>query len=736
MPLRHFTTPPVEATARTNPGLAPELVEKSARSSRVKPSETKMEIGSNAEKPKRRFLPQPVETSTRSNRVADKIDSEKTDCEPVDDKPKRRFLPQPVETSTRSNRADHKQEFPTPDEKPKRRFLPQPVETSTRSHRGNGKHEEQGRPTRDEKPKPRFLPQLVETSVRNSKVALGPAGEPTPAQSRTLAEDNDKEIPTPRRRFAPELIETSKRSKRAGDTRPATLPTDKTDITPGTDHIYAPKKKLRRPRPFPTPPANTPSCSTVDVPQIPPQLPRRQGSMRPHTNTRRSTRQDSFQPALEPIISVENSEDDDGDTTEGEDDGSSTPSLVGSFGSSDDSIMRLQLARTRESCDDRFSGYLLALAAKAAEKQIREQALAAFPNSDYHEIVEHFYNRDSEGDSDDGEVVGIGMSSDDETQHVERVRRRSSDGSGWAADEMQRHQEKLQQQRTNDIHEKVAAQANSSTFNDPFWTNGMTSKQAEVAVGGTKTGIGRVKEVDRMRNAASPPMLGADLKFRLCPSPKATKFETDQRMDVMPNRRDDGGGLWGGYCVADTEAQFLTPLAHRPDMITTPTVERQDPFATAFGVERPPSRPGSSRSSKGVQMLAGIEERLKAQAESSKLEAAFEEEFDDSFVTQVYNYLSLGYPALARSYDEELSKISKISTEELRRDDAQLTAKGHVGIQNGPDKMSTVLNGRCARWKALNVYIREWARQHPVIEGDAEGPGAWGVRARRGSWAI
>jgi hypothetical protein len=71
--------------------------------------------------------------------------------------------------------------------------------------------------------------------------------------------------------------------------------------------------------------------------------------------------------------------------------------------------MRLQLARTRESCDDRFSGYLLALAAKAAEKQLREQALAAFPNESMHEIVEHFYDREVEGASDEDSIEGIGL---------------------------------------------------------------------------------------------------------------------------------------------------------------------------------------------------------------------------------------------------------------------------------------------------------------------------------------
>ena len=158
--------------------------------------------------------------------------------------------------------------------------------------------------------------------------------------------------------------------------------------------------------------------------------------MRPHPNTRRSTRQNSFQPELEAIASDEEEPDlEDGYEDEG------TPSLSGSLGSSEDSMMRLQLARTRESCDDRFSGYLLALAAKAAEKQLREQALAAFPNESMHEIVEHFYDREIEGASDEESVEGVGLLVLNDPK-LENIRRKSTE-VGWAAKEMQQHQENV-----------------------------------------------------------------------------------------------------------------------------------------------------------------------------------------------------------------------------------------------------------------------------------------------------
>jgi hypothetical protein len=508
-----------------------------------------------------------------------------------------------------------------------------------------------------------------------------------------------------------------------------------TDITPGVPNIYTRQKRKSRPPVVPVPLDNAPNSSSLDIlsNQIPPLPPRRQGSMRPHPNTRRSTRQDSFQPELDAIPSVENSDED-----SAYDDEEDVPSLSGSLGSSEDSMMRLQLARTRESCDERFSGYLLALAAKAAEKQLREQALAAFPNESMHQIVEHFYDREIEGTSDgEDSVEGVGLLVDD--HEVTTIRRKSTE-IGWAAKEMREHQEKLNRMREEETNQKIANEATKPTFKDPFWTNGMTVKNTAFArAQGQQNGHAQKEaELDRMRSAASPPMLGGDLKFRMCPSPKATKFESDQRIDVQPKRAEDGGGLWGGYCVADEPGLYLSPSAKGPQLIQTPHGEREDPFSSAFATEIP----GGARSPRkhdegGVRMLAGLDERLKAEAAKSKLEEALQQEFDDSFVTQVYNYLSLGYPSLARQYDEELARISRISAEELSQDDSKKTAKGYIGLSDSTNGSHTKSEGhKDARWKALRVYILEWARQHPSMSNGAASPSAWGVRARRGSWAI
>jgi hypothetical protein len=113
---------------------------------------------------------------------------------------------------------------------------------------------------------------------------------------------------------------------------------------------------------------------------------------------------------------------------------------------------------------------------------------------------------------------------------------------------------------------------------------------------------------------------------------------------------------------------------------------------------------------------------------------SMEDEFHDGFVTQIYNYLSLGYPCIARYYDYELSKISGIAVQDLRRDDLHTDARGYVvAMESDP-------NTACTRWRALRRYIREWARQQPSMAEDDTGHDtgfeSWGMLERRGSWAI
>lgn len=100
-------------------------------------------------------------------------------------------------------------------------------------------------------------------------------------------------------------------------------------------------------------------------------------------------------------------------------------------------------------------------------------------------------------------------------------------------------------------------------------------------------------------------------------------------------------------------------------------------------------------------------------------------------MTQVYNYLSLGYPTIGRMFDEELSKISHIPVAELRQDDHLPSARGYIRF--GEDRTDPdIKEETCMRWRALRIYVKEWARQHPNMASETAGTG---TAVRRGSWA-
>ena len=133
----------------------------------------------------------------------------------------RRFSPTPVETTV----------------KKVRRFAVEPVETTTRSSKKEDvqKTEDAAVERKDVVAKRKFLPEPVETTFKSSKQVANalPTPEPTPVS--IPQSPPAEETPKPRRKFVPELIETTKRSKRAGDSRPATLPTDKVN---GSISVY------------------------------------------------------------------------------------------------------------------------------------------------------------------------------------------------------------------------------------------------------------------------------------------------------------------------------------------------------------------------------------------------------------------------------------------------------------------------------------------------------------------
>ncbi|KAM0275817.1 hypothetical protein ACHAQH_007362 [Verticillium albo-atrum] len=627
-------------------------------------------------------------------------------------------------------------------------------------------------------PRRRFAPVPIETtfqSVRSQTPKTQPGGhmeELTPEPSPREQSPDVAVFQPGKRRFAPQLIETSRRTRRVGDTGPATKPADKTDITPYTNHIYVQRNKSRR-------------------------KPRDQSS---HNQT------------------------------------------------------VLHKGARRESEDENAGNYVLEWAAKEAERQMHEDALAAFPNSRAREGgAAHFYFRESSGDDTMSSSTSPAPPGEQQPKALHgrqhrAVRRKSSDLGYWHK-HMQEHAEKVAAERGDTVHDGDAdldqdgdVDMDDSELDnmvlesppDPMWTTNTRKRSqpgargpigetymplmsstttalqetrlANVGPAGPSTSspavrpvgephmplvppssrpahlpfvkpsqilpetgfrnvagrfvarpFGRVAQEDanfnRMRSAASPPMLGKELTFRRCPSPKLTKLEPNhpfKEVEFMEETNRDatgGGGLWRGYCYKDSrnstnivQAELQPPTVMRTPMPSTPG----DPFAQAFGrgsisdepessthssSPAPPEHRLRSGEAKGLHMLHGLEDKLKREKANAEKEERINNEFGDAFITQVYNYLSLGYPAMARNFDEELSKFSKVSIADLRAEDANQMAHGHV-----VEEAQVPGDQRCPRWRALKVYILEWAHQHPNL--DTLDPLAWGVRERRGSWAI
>ncbi|KAJ6016692.1 hypothetical protein N7451_000071 [Penicillium sp. IBT 35674x] len=337
----------------------------------------------------------------------------------------------------------------------------------------------------------------------------------------------------------------------------------------------------------------------------------------------------------------------------------------------------------RESYDGEFSDYLLSLAARSAQKQLKEQALAAFPNEQVYEPVDHFAIDEDESDSEDQKFMYP-------SKHHLKSRRQSSADLSWELEYMRQHKEEAEQ--------RLRAMGTSGK-----------PKSAPTEPQPEPKNLG-----------PSPPMLGGDIVLPWSLSPDGTLCEgTSTKNDPQAaedrctgcgglwceESQGDGGrkaGLWMGTC---RKADGPERESHLVSGIMTPMTQDYEAELNPSPRPNPP--------------------RAKMIKEDS------DDEFHDGFVTQIYNYLSLGYPCVARYYDYELGRISGITVEDLRRDDLETDARGYVVA---PENNNNVV--ACTRWKALRLYIREWARQQPSMAEDENGLEAWGVPERRGSWAI
>lgn len=366
----------------------------------------------------------------------------------------------------------------------------------------------------------------------------------------------------------------------------------------------------------------------------------------------------------------------------------------------------------------------------AAEKMLQDRALAAFPNEQVHQTVSHFaIDREDESTEEEDGFVFRQFSVD-----LSQFRRESTVDLAWQMGEMRKHKEESEMR----AREKVFA-ANQSNFS-----------AAAIAA---RQMIGEIDDWNKEeKRAISPPMLGDDIVFPKCLSPQSTRCDTDQpptaphedvkeaagenEVGLWTANLDTGdnhdGGLWHGTCHRNSQSSEMPSkilsaetggaqvVYAQPEIIYTPAPEHSPPV--------------------DMEGLVSSAESHHDLYDPQALEQEIEEEFHDGFVSQIYNYLSLGYPCLARDFDEELSKITQIPIKELRKDDLNTDAKGYVKspetfrASNGALKPN---NDKCMRWNALKLYIHEWGRQLPGrSRPNSNVDDTWGFRGRRGSWAV
>ena len=669
---------------------APTPIEQTAKSSR-QPA-----VNDKDNKKPRRFAPEPIEETVKSSK-------DRQQPAVSEEKPKpSRFAPEPVEHTIKSSK--HAGEEPSEqDVKPKpRRFAPQVVEETHKSSK-----DKEGA---EKKAHVKCKPEPVSTThITNRK-----------AKSEEVDAIGEEPWQTAPRKFKPILLDTAQRSRRAGDANTGLSQSDRTEYA---YHLHATehwKRVTGEPTAGPaqsTEPEPTEAIESDDgasesersastdtdhSSQV-----KRQASPLDGSAPRRPAclvpgRTHSFRmPDLDTIDSSESEEESNPSPM------STSPGPGGSpITAPDDSYEYFKHAgykhatRIRESIDENFTHYLLDIERKNAQQRLEEQALAAYPNPDFgYEPPDHYINNDDDEDIEieDRPVTWEGHD-DDEDDVMDEPRRESTATISWEQKEMEKHAEELQRERNAN---KITAKPSQS----PWW------KPPEL---GTETGPPDA-ELKSMRDRARPPMLGGDIVFPRCPSPEPARFDVTQGSAALRNQmcylnetaenerkrsgEDEGlwkvapannqrrstikspaspnakasstKGLWGGFCVDDGEKD-KTPggLAPPPGPtgLMTPKSDGPNPFELAFtegrpvGIMTPETQPTRMKDDDLRQLNAVL-------VSERDFDAIMEREYPDSFITQVYNYLSLGYPSIARDFDDELSKISRISISDLRQDD-------------------------------------------------------------------
>ncbi|PYH74034.1 uncharacterized protein BO88DRAFT_441113 [Aspergillus vadensis CBS 113365] len=588
------------------------------------------------------------------------------------DKRVRRFLPEPVETSSRSSRD------------PKATFR----ETSPSTQKGS-------RGSNEQSPKPKNISPVNEAVSLTVPTGVAREDQQFKGESRSVGPRNSVLLFP--RKFTPQLVETGQRSFRRQQMRhihhsesiPEALPRNinhegirdqfADDVT-GIEESWFSYANLQR---------------------------------------RQETRRHSFRIPDLPAIPSSCSED--------SDDSEVSPRPP-SFSAAHCGPSVKQKTHINERHASQLSEYVVALAAHSAENQLKEQALAAFPNEQVYQPVDHFAVDREDDDSSKDEKLQV--RTDIFTPGIHR--RASSADLPWELEYLRRHKEEAE------MCDRAMAGTKGLHFSP---TDRRPFDGASVSCGNWAGGFG----LTQIKPGISPPMLGEDLVFPQSVSPEATICESSNVEHYVTQDKQyhnaglwyadrhlfddsDGGGLWMGTCKSNKR------LSHLEDS------QSSSPRSSGDAGEYPQCSTQTSHI-KGYENRSLLDSSRDPESLDSRhtrqhaSDQDLDHELTDSFVTQIYNYLSLGYPCVARYYDHELSIISGISVADLRRDDLKTDAKGYVSVMDEGPTDRKVEKGLCMRWMALRLYIQEWARKRPKMADDGI-HGAWGVCERKGSWAI
>ncbi|KAL4971227.1 hypothetical protein BDW66DRAFT_155863 [Aspergillus desertorum] len=586
-----------------------------------------------------------------------------------------------------------------------RRFLPEPIETSSRSSKNRQDNESGNQhlhPTQRGYGTSEINPPIHEDPGKGSHSSPWPIGSTrnhnahdfTMMYSTTFTQAVRGNQQGGAKRYTPQLMETIRHSFRPGK-RPvqvdssATLETQSSqDATKVANRMEVDHDALRESR-----------FSYSSLLQ------------------RQETRRHSFRVPNLPAIPSSGSE---------ESNESSSPQIFSPRAAITREILSDDSAHLRDVRETSFVEYILPFPQRhPSENQLKERALAAFPNEQVYQQVDHFAIDREEEESVYEETIDVRVPE----LEFRTSRRASSADLPSELEYLRKHKEEAGMNRRHYLTTKGACLSIRAGHSSPRNSDKPASHDHGWDINSSLT---------RLRQVASPPMLGGDLIFPQSLTPKTTVCERPNSVyEVRPDfsslsglwgasprssAQYDFGGLWNGTCklgrhpthgVETLSRGLVTPKRDVGEDVSG----HMDELSKASGfLQRNPQ----------YAILSSTNDYNDSER--------IDQEFNDAFVTQIYDYLSLGYPSIARYYDHELSKVSGLSVAALRADDLNMDAKGHVGVHDIRNRGS--VNGVCMRWTALKLYIHEWARQHPRMLDAGRYHETWGVRERKGSWAV